>query len=75
MSYTDEQWEYIVGDTWFHDKYYDLMCSILKDKDDKWIEKFTLTDDELREIFKKIEGYWIHKVESLLWERWEREEE
>ena len=48
MSYTDEEWEYIVGDTWFHDKYYDLMCSILKDKDDNWIEEFTLTDVELR---------------------------
>jgi len=69
MKYTDEEWEYIVGDTWFHNEYYDLMVSILKDKDDNWIEKFKLTEDELRDIFKKIESYWINKVELLLWER------
>tara|TARA_R110000824_G_scaffold34623_6_gene109626 strand:+ start:8479 stop:8697 length:219 start_codon:yes stop_codon:yes gene_type:complete len=68
MKYTEEEWEYIVGDTWFHNEYYDLMTSILKDKDDNWIEMFKLTDDELRDIFKRIEGYWISKVEMLLWQ-------
>jgi hypothetical protein len=80
MKYTEEEWEYIVGDTWFHNEYYDLMTSILKDKDDNWIEMFKLTDDELRDIFKRIEGYWINKVEVLLHildnhPYWESEEE
>ena len=64
--YTLEEWEYIVGDTWFHNEYYDLMCSILNDDNDKWIEEFTLTDIEMREIFKRIEGYWINKLELAL---------
>ena len=68
MKYNDEQWDYILHDTWYHNEYYDLMCSILQDENEKWIEKFELTEVELREIFKQIESYWKDKV-MLAFER------
>ena len=68
MKYTDEEWEYIVGDTWHHNKYYDLMVSILKDENDNWIEEFKLTENELRDMFLKIERYWKNIVGMLLWQ-------
>jgi len=74
MTYTDQEWEYIVGDTWYHDAYFDLMCDILQNDKGDWIEKFTLTDTDLREIFNMIESYWKHKVEMLLHEKWEEGE-
>ena len=69
MKYSDEDWEYILHDTWSLNDYCDLMYSILQDKEDNWVEEFTLKECEMREIFKQIEGYWKDKVNLLLLER------
>ena len=78
MKYNDENWEHILYDTWHHDTYYDLMCSILWKKFpvekhestvDMWWEEKTFTAEEMRDVIQSIEYYWKDKVSLLLIER------
>ena len=74
FEFTDEQWDYILNDTWHHDNYYDIMCSILQDRNEKFWENRTFGQWELREEIDKIEAYWKDKVLRLLEYKWRTEE-
>jgi hypothetical protein len=74
MTYSEEQWDTILNDTWGHNPYYDLMCSILyqrhpveveEDHSDLWWETKTFTADELRDEIERIETYWKDKLLML----------
>ena len=77
-KYSDEDWENILYDTWYHNDYYELMCSILYKKyplerhechADCWWEEKTFTAEEMRETLRRVEVYWKDKVNMLLSER------
>lgn len=76
MTFNDEDWDYILNDTWHHNKYFELMCSILYKKyplevheshADCWWDEKTFTADELRDgVIGKIETYWKEQVSEAM---------
>ena len=74
-KYTESEWDYILDDTWYHNEYYDLMCSILQNgyplerhesHAEEWWEKKSFTGYQMREILNRVESYWKDKVRTAL---------
>ena len=74
-KYNESEWDHILDNTWHHNAYHNLMCSILykrypierhESHADRWWEEKTFTSDEMREVIHRIEDYWKDKVRIAL---------
>ena len=73
----DELMDRLEGDTWGWNRWYDLMCRLLRYKESGWDEAkenylpaewpdtVTWDAEELRDLIKEMEAAWLHQVRTM----------
>lgn len=66
-------WDRILNDTWSHNEYFDIMCNLFwkkypieRHESTVWADPVTKSEDEMREIIRKLEDYWKSHIRELL---------
>ena len=66
-------WDRILNDTWSHNEYFDIMCNLFwkkypieRQESTVWADPGTKSEDEMREIIRKLEDYWKSHIRELL---------